>query len=293
VATIVKRVIKGVPYYYLEHTMRDDGRFTQKSLYLGKIIPKDIDRIKKRFLFEMDQERWFSKFERIRKNYNADLRSSESAAQKDLRTFSVRFTYDTQRIEGSTLSLRETSRLLEEGISPSGRPVSDIKEAESHQKLLFEILAQKGDLTLREVLDWHWSLFKDTKPDIAGQIRKRGVKISGSMYVPPSPVELQALLTEFFRWYNRSKGKTNPVEFAALAHLKFVTIHAFSDGNGRTSRLVMNFILHRHGYPMFNIDYRKRSSYYRALERAQLAGDERIFLVWFFRWYERQFKSYE
>jgi Fic family protein len=248
----------------------------------------------RRFILEIDQERWFNVFERIRKNYNVELRNSpKSAALKDLHTFSVRFTYDTQRIEGSTLSLRETSRLLEEGISPGGRPISDVKEAESGQKLLLEILAQKKDLTLPEVLDWHWRLFKDTKPDIAGQIRKHGVKISGSQFTPPSPVELQALLTEFFRWYNRSKGKTNPVELAALAHLKFMTIHAFSDGNGRTTRLMMNFILHRHGYPMLNIDYRRRSSYYRALERAQLAKDERIFLVWFFRWYEHQFKSYE
>jgi Fic family protein len=292
--SIVKRVVKGVPYYYLVHTVRKKGRFTQKSLYLGRAIPKDIDRVRRRFTLEIDQERWFAAFVRIKENYDEELRNSpKSAALKELKSFSVRFTYDTQRIEGSTLSLRETSRLLEEGISPNNRPISDIKEAESHQKLLFEILAQENDLTLQEVLDWHWRLFKDTKPDIAGQIRKHGVKISGSRFVPASPVELQALLTDFFRWYNRSKGKTNPVEMAALAHLKFVTIHPLSDGNGRISRLIMNFILHRHGYPMLNIDYKRRSSYYRALERAQLAKDERIFLVWFFRWYERQFKSHE
>jgi len=292
--SIVKRVVKGVQYYYIVHTVRKKDRFTQKSLYLGRMIPKDIERIRRRFTLEIDQERWFVAFERIKENCDEELRNSpKSATLKELKSFSVRFTYDTQRIEGSTLSLRETSRLLEEGISPSNRPISDIKEAESHQKLLFEILAQNNDLTLLEVLDWHWRQFKDTKPDIAGQIRKHGVKISGSRFVPASPVELQALLTGFFRWYDRSKGKTNPVEMAALAHLKFVTIHPFSDGNGRISRLMMNFILHRHGYPMLNIDYKRRSSYYRALERAQLAKDERIFLVWFFRWYERQFRSYE
>jgi Fic family protein len=85
----------------------------------------------------------------------------------------------------------------------------------------------------------------------------------------------------------------NPVELAALAHLKFVTIHPFADGNGRVSRLMMNFILHRHGYPMFNIDHRRRNSYYRALERSQLVKDERVFTAWFFRWYEREFRAYE
>lgn len=292
--TVVKRMVKGIPYYYLVHTIRDNGGFKQKSLYLGRVIPKDVDGIRRRFILEMDQERWFKSFENIKKNYAAELkRAPKSSIQKELQTFSVRFTYDSQRIEGSMLSLRETSGLLEEGISPSGKPIVDIKEAASHQKVFLEILAQREDLTVPEVLDWHWRLFRDTKPDIAGKIRRHGVKIAGSRFVPPFPAELQALLTEFFRWYGRSRSKMNPVELAALAHLKFVTIHPFADGNGRVSRLMMNFILHRHGYPMFNIDHRRRNSYYRALERSQLVKDERVFTAWFFRWYEREFRAYE
>jgi Fic family protein len=293
VTTIVKRTVKGVTYYYLEHTTRDKDRFSQKSKYLGKAIPKDIDEIKRQFVLELNSERWFDEFDSIRKNYRARLRSyPESTRRKELQTFSVKFTYDTQRIEGSTLSLRETAQLLEEGISPGGKPIEDIKEAEAHQKVFFEMLTCTKSLSLQLLLDWHWKLFKDTKPDIAGQIRKHGVGITGSGYVPPSPVELRAMLNDFFGWYDRDRTRTHPVELAALVHLKFVTIHPFVDGNGRISRLMMNFALRKSGYPMFNIDYKDRSAYYNALERSQLKMDEQVFTNWFFRRYLREFKRY-
>lgn len=290
--TITRRTIKGIPYYYLVHTVRNGGGFKQKAKYLGKRIPRDIEKIKKQFLFELDKAKWYDKFEKIKANYAAELRVlPESALRKELVAFSVRFTYNSQRIEGSTLSLRETAQLLEEGISPSGKPIADVKEAERHQEVFLEMLKQKKDLALQPVLDWHWRIFRESKPDIAGEIRRHGVEITGSRYVPPTPVELLPMLQEFFRWYNQSKPKTNPVELAALVHLKFVTIHPYSDGNGRISRLMMNFILHRHGYPMLSIDYKKRAAYYHALERSQLSRDERFFTEWFFRRYARELES--
>ncbi|MBU4493217.1 MAG: Fic family protein, partial [Nanoarchaeota archaeon] len=79
---------------------------------------------------------------------------------------------------------------------------------------------------------------------------------------------------------------------AALVHLKFVTIHPFSDGNGRISRLIMNFVLNRHGYPLLNISYEKRTGYYNALERAQIKKQDNIFVQWFFRRYVKEYKRY-
>ncbi len=291
--TIVRRKIKGFPYYYLEHTLRRNGRFAQKSKYLGRTIPKDIESIKRQFVFELNNEKWFKDFEKIKRNYSAEMRAlPESAREKEIDAFSIRFTYNTQRIEGSTLTLKETSQLLEKGISPGGKPVGDIKEAEVHRNLFVEMLSQNGDLSLSSVLDWHFKIFRQTKPDIAGKIRRHGVKITGSKDVPPAPIELQPMLSDFFRWYIRSKKGSNAVELAALAHLKFVTIHPFTDGNGRISRLVMNFILHRNGYPMLNIEYTGRIPYYNALERSQLNKEEGPFTLWFFRRYRREFRGY-
>ena len=82
------------------------------------------------------------------------------------------------------------------------------------------------------------------------------------------------------------------VELAALVHLKFVTIHPFSDGNGRISRLMMNFVLHKHGFPMLDIPYEKRTGYYNALERSQVKKNDLIFLQWFFKKYADSQKRY-
>lgn len=289
-AYITKKTVKGRTYYYLAHTVRKDGRVEKKERYLGTSVPKDVEKRRREFLYEIYREKWFGDLDRIKKGYEKEQKAlPPSAAKKELESFSIRFTYDSQRIEGSTLTLRETAQLLEENISPKNKPMRDAKEAKAHQKVFFDMLESKKDLALNAVLYWHKELFQDTKPDIAGKLRAHQVMISGSKFVPPSPVEVYPMLMEFFRWYERNRGKLHPVELAALVHLKFVTIHPFTDGNGRMSRLMMNFVLNRNGFPMLNIPYEKRSGYYTALERAQVKGQEFIFVSWFFRRYIKEF----
>ena len=290
---IAKRVIRGRTYFYLEHTIREKGKRTTKSKYLGSRLPENIEELGKQFIFGLDKAKWFDDFDRIRRKYKAESKSiPRSAREKNLREFSVRFTYNTQRIEGSTLTLRETAQLLEERISPSGKPISDALEAEAHHRVFLGMLKETRDLSFQLVQDWHWRIFKDSKPDVAGQVRGHGVRITGSRFVPPSPVEVQPMLAGFFAWYRKARPKANPVELAALVHLKFVTIHPFADGNGRISRLMMNFVLNRRGYPMLNVEYKGRASYYGALERSQLKRDERPFLNWFFRRYKHENSRY-
>ncbi len=100
------------------------------------------------------------------------------------------------------------------------------------------------------------------------------------------------MLTDFFKWYQKNRNTPHPVELAALFHLKLVTIHPFTDGNGRISRLMMNFVLHRRGCPMLNIPYERRAGYYKALEKAQVTKDENAFPQWVFRRYEKEYKKY-
>ena len=204
----------------------------------------------------------------------------------------IKFTYDTQKIEGSKLTLRETANLLENGITPKEKPIRDVKEAETHKKVFYELLKFRKDLSFDIVLHWHRILFLETKKDMAGILRKHQVAISGSKFMPPSPVEVYPLLNEFFKWYKKNKNKIQPVELAALVHLKFVTIHPFGDGNGRISRLIMNFVLKEHKYPMLNIKYEGRNSYYNALERSQVKKEEGIFIQWFIKNYIKENKRY-
>ena len=288
-----KKVLGKQVYYYLEHTIRKGEKVKKKEKYIGKTLPKNIEEIKRRFLSEIYRERWYSLLDKIKENFSKELRQMpEVAREKETKIFSIRFTYDTQKIEGSKLTLRETSELLERGISPKAKPLHDVKEAEAHYKIFHEMLNYEKDLSLQIVLYWHKKLFEATKSEIAGRIREHQVAISGSNFVPPFPAEIYPLLKEFFKWYDKNKKKLHPVELAALVHLKFVTIHPFTDGNGRIGRLMMNFILHKHGYPLLNIPYEKRAGYYNALERAQIKKIDGIFLQWFFKRYIKEHKRY-
>jgi len=288
--TIRKKTVEGNEYYYLEHSFRKDGKVEKKELYLGKEVPKDIEKIKKEFISEIYNETWLNQLDKIKENYSKEQKKTpDSAREKEIENFMIKFTYNTQRIEGSKLTLRDTANLLEKGETPK-KPLRDIKEAEAHKKVFYEMLNYSKDLNLQIVLQWNKTLLLETKPDIAGKIRNHGVAISGSKFIPPSAIELETLLKEFFDWYNKNKGKLHPVVLSALVHLKFVTIHPFSDGNGRISRLMMNFILNKNGFPMLDIPYENRNGYYTALERSQIKQEEKIFLQWFFKRYLKEYK---
>jgi Fic family protein len=289
-----RRKLKGRTYYYLEHSIRKGDKVWKKEIYLGTKVPADIDALKAKFGDSIFREKWYPDIDRIRKKFLGEQKAlPASVKEKELLNFAVRFTYDTQKIEGSTLTRRETADLLERQISPAERSLRDVKEAEAHRDLFYEILDSRKDLLrLNMVLDWHWKLFNQTKPDIAGKIRNYQVATSGSKFMPPSPVEVLPMLTDFFHWYNTSRNKVHPLELAAIAHLKFVTIHPFGDGNGRVSRLVMNFILNKKDYPMVDIPYESRNRYYNALERSQTTNQGMIILRWFTKNYVKENRRY-
>ena len=291
--TIKRRRVGTRQYFYLQHTLRTSGGVETREKYLGAKLPSNIDEIKREFLAEIYEERYYPLFDAIRANYLKERRKMpSSASRKHVRSFSVKFTYDTTRIEGSRLTYRETADLLERGISPRERPIEDIKEVEAHDRVFQDLLAYRKDISLQTVLLWHKRLFENTKPDIAGRIRTHRVAISGSRFMPPSPVEMQPLLKKLFRWYDHSKSSLHPVELAASIHLRFVTIHPFADGNGRMSRLLMNFVLHKHGFPLLNIPYEDRRSYYNALERSQTKKVDWVFIQWFFKRYIKEHSAY-
>ena len=291
--TVRKKKVGKREYFYIQQTLRTSNGVETREKYIGARLPPDLDQVERDFLAEIFKERWHPLLEAIRSNYAEELRTMpRSAREKNERSFAVRFTYDSNRIEGSRLTFRETADLLERGLSPKSKPVRDVKEAEAHDRVLREVLEYKRDLSLDIILHWHRQLFAETKPDIAGRIRDHQVWISGSRFIPPSPVEVYPLLQEFFRWYHRAKSSMHPVELAAVVHLKFVTVHLFSDGNGRVSRLLMNFVLQKHGYPLLDIPYGKRMSYYNALERSQAKNSDSVFIQWFVRRYLKEQSQY-
>ena len=289
---IGKKSVKGKQYYYLEHSFREKDKLMKKEVYLGSEIPKNIEEIKTNFIYELMKEKYFDLFENIRKNFSQELRTMPaSVKEKYLNYFIIKFTYDSNRIEGSTITLKETAKILEWGISPQNKPVKEIKETEAHQRVFKEMIDYHKDLSWQIILKWHQLLLQHTQPDIAGKVRRHQVKVAGSNAQFPVPAELDILLKEFFSWYNQNKEKLHPLGLAALVHLKFVSIHPFSDGNGRISRILMNFILNQRGYPMLNVKYSNRDSYYNALERAQTKPQKKAFILHLFRRYLKEYEK--
>ena len=150
---IRKKVVDGREYYYLEHSFRDGKNVRKKELYLGTEVPQHIENIQRGFIHEIYKSRWYGILDSIKKGYTQEIRDMpQMARDKEIDSFMIKFTYNTQRIEGSRLPLRETANLLEKGITPHEKPIRDVKEAEAHKKLFYDMLNYKKNLSLQIVL---------------------------------------------------------------------------------------------------------------------------------------------
>lgn len=209
------------------------------------------------------------------------------AAVKNLRDwFAIELTYNSNAIEGNMLTKSETALVVEKGLTIGGKSMREHLEAINHAQALklIEELAQKKrtDISLADIVTIHALILKEIDNANAGKLRAIDVRISGSdvvlpLYlrvqeiVLPSHMKVQKLMDDFIAWLHSVDG--HPVTVAADAHLKFVTIHPFVDGNGRTARLLMNLLLMQAGYPPAIIRNDKRLEYINSLEKAQLTDD--------------------
>ena len=196
----------------------------------------------------------------------------------------LEYTFESNRIEGNTLTLRETDLVINEGLTISGKSMREHLEAINHQEAIAYIkhlMEKNTTLNEREVLSIHNLILRGIHPEDAGRYRKVQVMIKGSSFMPPQPFIVAKEMEDFYIWYETNKKKLHPVILAAEMHERLVTIHPFIDGNGRTSRLIMNLILLQHGYVIANIkgDYDTRMKYYNALEKAQTLNNKNDFLL--------------
>lgn len=203
--------------------------------------------------------------------------------------FLARFTYNSNAIEGNTLSLRDTHMILQENIVPTDATRHEYNEVLNSRRCMNFIRGYRGELNKTFVLKVHRLLAEDTGIEVVGRYRTHDVVIGGSNHIPPSHKRIPELMRKFFIWYNNNKSRYHPLELACIVHTKFTRIHPFSDGNGRTARVLSNFILHKHGYPMFIVEKRNRRKYYKVLEKSD-NGDERPFVKFVFDNIVRQLK---
>jgi len=297
-ATILKHKVNGKEYNYLSYSYRSGKKILKKEKYLGSKIPDfdDLVEIWEDFSYEIVKERYFPILEKIFDNYKKIIdKTPLEIFLKNLRTFGIRFTHHSNKIEGSTLSLREVEAVIDNGILPHDKPVNDVIETKAHMKVYEEMINSTEELSIDLICEWHKELFQMTKPNIAGFIRDYYVGISGSNYEPPmTKIEIVHLLDELFKWYNKKKDVLNPVFIASIMHYRFIAIHPFGDGNGRMTRLMTNYILYKNDWPMFDIDPKIRIQYYNALEKADKKEDNELpFILWFVKIYLKMNKKYQ
>jgi len=183
--------------------------------------------------------------------------------------------YTSNHIEGNSLTRRETEIVITQGLtSSSKKPFKDYQEAINHAnafKFILQLAKSNKEITQNDILNIHKEILKNINDDCAGCYRNVRVRIAGSAVILPNPLKVPDLMNEFIKFIN-SKN-TDVIQQAIDAHFKFVSIHPFIDGNGRTARLLLNLLLSKNGYYPIIIRPRDRKNYLKTIEKGQLTGN--------------------
>lgn len=210
------------------------------------------------------------------KHLNA-LRPLPASAVRKLRDqFEIEMTYHSNAIEGNSLTLKETFLVINEGITIKNKPLKDHLEAINHKEALdylYELIEHDKRFILSEHLikSLHQLVTQKIEKEWAGRYRNAQVIIGGAHHQPPDALQVPVLMRELIEWASKQQHKLHPVEFAAFLHHKFLHIHPFFDGNGRTGRLLMNIALLQKGYPLSVVLRQDRRKYYQVLSQADKA----------------------
>ncbi|MFP3728457.1 Fic family protein [Priestia filamentosa] len=222
-------------------------------------------------------------FEQIdRKKVKLDtLRPLPKYTLKSLREkLLLEWTYNTNAIEGNTLTINETKVVLE-GITVGGKTMREHLEVINHRDAIayVEEIVQKGEpLTEWQIKNLHRLVLKGIDDEYAGVYRDQQVFIAGARHTPPAPYLIKEQMEQLINWYDNEAQKLHPVERGAMLHAIFVGIHPFIDGNGRTSRLLLNLELMKAGFPAVVIKVENRLAYYEALDKSHTTKNYHDFI---------------
>jgi len=301
---VSKKIIKGKEYFYLVKNVRVDDTWKKFTVYIGKgkLNRLRLFRLKRKYSKILDQkvasymkstdpllgilsEKHITELENIRAMYKSSHRKMSAVVRERwYEWFLATFTYNTNAIEGSMVNLPETSMILFEGLAPPDKTMREIREVENHKKAFDYVMAYKGDIGKDFICNIHKIISSGIlKKNESGVFRKVQVFIRGSEHVPPKPEEVEKKFKELMLWYRGNKKKYHPVVVSAHMHTAFESIHPFVDYNGRTGRLLLNFILMKYGFPPIAIAYRRRAEYYAAIRYA-IKGDLKPFVQMIYRY---------
>ena len=231
------------------------------------------------------REEFQSTFDRLYQK-RLDLQNSRPlpniALHKIRESLSLEWTYNSNSIEGNTMSLRETQMVIQEGITIKGKSLREHFETHNHDKAidyLYSIVDDTYKLRSIDILSIHGLVLRSIEDDFAGRLRNGGVRISGANFMPPNANKVSDLLDELIEFVNTNPLGLNDIELATIYHHKLVWIHPFFDGNGRTVRLSMNLLLMRCGFPPAIVLKNDRKKYYEALNQANNGNYQKLTLL--------------
>ncbi len=279
---------------YLSQSYRQAGRVLKKRVYLGEDVPAG-ELEKRRKAAEETLRTRVTAGRQLADPLKTVLTESELAelktlqakgapliahlSEEDWKAFTESFTYDTNAIEGSTVAFKEVGDILERDKWPE-KPKGDIAETYGVAKAVDFIRKTSEPFSVALILELHRIVFKNSKP-FAGKFRPKGVEVVvgdalGNVVHRGAPSEsVRSLLDELIAWYAANKKRYPPLVLAAVVHNQFENIHPFEDGNGRVGRLLLNYILLKHGLPPLNIELTHRREYYATLQAYEKNHDLR------------------
>ncbi|MCX6785131.1 MAG: Fic family protein [Candidatus Komeilibacteria bacterium] len=237
-----------------------------------------------------------SRLEAKRKELNKLRPLPVSAVKKLQEKLRLEMTYNSNAIEGNSLTLKETFLVINEGVTVKGKPLKDHLETKDQYaalEYLYDLVDKDKQNTISEKLirSIHQMVVQETEKEQAGKYRTANVFIMGAKHTPPDAFQVPQLMNGLIVWLKKNSQKISVIELAALFHHKIVSIHPFFDGNGRTARLAMNLILMRAGYPLAIILKNDRKKYYNVLAKAD-ADDYSPLVNFIAQTIERSFDIY-
>jgi Fic family protein len=290
-------------YYYLRISARKGSKVLSKDIaYLGSSIAearKSLDKLPahkgdlrkayktiKRFLDSnhyAEQARalklrkdeflndWLQDVEACRLHYTKEFSRLDGLTRKDaFKHFVIEFAFNTTSIEGNTITLKQARDLLEEGLTPKNKTLREVYDIRNTEKEFFRLLECDEEISHDFVVELHAGLMENIDPRIGYRTSDVHVLRANFESTPAPYVKTDMAL--LLKWYEKNRGKMHPLVLAAIFHHKLEKIHPFMDGNGRTGRMLLNYILLRNGYPPIVVHKKARASYLAALRDADKSG---------------------
>jgi Fic family protein len=287
---VEKKKINGKIYNYLKVSARVSNKVKTKTLaYLGKEpmtkkeLQQKISKIPKTKIKKMIEElkgtaslrfltnEQLNKLNLIKKEFQNKLKQLDKKLIADMfKDFKTYYIYNTNAIEGNTLTLEETGRLLNENITPEGNDLKEIYDHINERDVFDKLLEEKTEINLQQIIDIHAQLLKNID-NRTGNFRRHNVRVIGANF---NTTQAKYVLTDMkilIKWYNKNKKNLHPLVIAVIFHEKFERIHPFYDGNGRTGRMLLNLILIKSKLPPLIIKNKDRKEYYKVLDKGHQA----------------------